>query len=110
MILSFHVMANDIANEAKTEIIDELEPLPPPPEIADLDGSPEDKIEPEIRIIRKQGAVIEEYSINGVLYMVKVTPKKGKPYYLIDQNGDGIFDRRHRLDDIVVPQWVLFRF
>ena len=30
-----------------------------------------------------QGSVVE-YRTNGKLYMIKVTPKVGKPYYLID--------------------------
>jgi hypothetical protein len=32
---------------------------------------------------------VEEYRMNGVLYMVKVTPTVGPPYYLIDTTGDG---------------------
>jgi hypothetical protein len=27
----------------------------------------------------------------GKLYMVKVTPSVGKPYYLVDRQGDGVF-------------------
>ena len=32
----------------------------------------------------------EEFRIKGKLYMVKVTPAVGKPYYLVDRQGDGI--------------------
>ena len=41
--------------------------------------------------------------------MVKITPVIGIPYYLIDYDGDGRIDfRKNDLDDVIVPQWVLF--
>ena len=41
--------------------------------------------------------------------MVKVTPVFGMTYYLIDFDGDGNLDvRKDELDDVIVPQWVLF--
>lgn len=39
------------------------------------------------------GDVIEEYRVAGQLRIVKVTPARGPPYYLIDDNGDGRLDR-----------------
>jgi Protein of unknown function (DUF2782) len=73
---------------------DELE-VPPaiPPE-----GSPEaplppkikgEEIEPTVTIREEEERTVEEYSYNGVVYMVKVTPNIGPPYYLIDSDGDG---------------------
>ena len=53
--------------------------------------------------------VIEEYKRNGSVYMVKVTPENGIPYFLIDYDGDGQLEaRKDALDDVLVPQWVLF--
>ncbi len=46
-----------------------------------------------VSIIQRRGAVIEEYRRGGVVYMIKVTPKHGRPYFLIDANGDGRVDR-----------------
>ncbi|MEM7026860.1 MAG: DUF2782 domain-containing protein [Pseudomonadota bacterium] len=87
-----------------------LEPIPEPPELPDPLESGE-SIEPEVTIIRKDDAVIEEYRVNGHLYMVKVTPVVGPAYYLLDDNGNGELDtRRSALDDTNVPQWVLFRW
>ena len=67
-------------------------------------------IEPEVYIVRTEKEVVEEYRVNGHLYMIKITPKIGKPYYLIDQNGDGQWEGK--ISDIYnpphVPQWVLF--
>lgn len=38
------------------------------------------------------GDVIEEYRIAGQLRMVRVTPRRGPTYYLVDENADGIVD------------------
>jgi len=68
-------------------------------------------LEPEITIIPgKDGGTITEYSVNGEVYKVKITPAFGPPYYLIDRNGDGKMDCKVNkiYDDICVSQWVLF--
>lgn len=62
---------------------DESGDVPIPPKIQD------EQVEPTVRIIEEEGRRIEEYRLNGKLYMVKVTPEKGPPYYYIDQDGDG---------------------
>lgn len=67
--------------------------------------------EPAVTITTEQGEGIEEYRANGKLYMIKITPKHGKPYYLVDERGDGKFARQESLDSgLRVPRWVLFRF
>lgn len=79
---------------------------PPPP------GTVSDEMEPEVTIRRQDDGRIEEYRINGQLYMVKVTPAKGPPYYLMDTNGDGELEsRRGELDPkLLVPNWAIFRW
>ena len=57
------------------------EPLPP--KIQD------EQLEPTVTIRETESRLIEEYQINGRVYMIKVTPKKGIPYYYIDTDGDG---------------------
>jgi hypothetical protein len=88
---------------------EEFEAVPAPPDLPDPleSGQP---IEPEVTIIRREKEVVEEYRINGNLYMVKITPVVGKPYYLIDRDGDGRLESRRTgiYDDGQVPQWVLF--
>lgn len=59
----------------------EEEPLPP--KIQD------EQLEPTVTIREEEDRRIEEYRINGRIYMIKVTPKKGIPYYYIDSDGDG---------------------
>lgn len=83
-----------------------LEPLPPPPA---MDNAASD--EPEVTITKKDGKTIEEYRMGGKLYMIKITPKVGPPYYLVDSKGDGKFSRQESLDSgLRPPQWVIHRF
>ncbi|MEK7191566.1 MAG: DUF2782 domain-containing protein, partial [Pseudomonadota bacterium] len=61
-------------------------PVPAPPPLRDGTVAvepPEGTIEPEITITTKGTEIHEEYRANGRLYMVKVVPAKGKPYYLL---------------------------
>ena len=86
----------------------DAEGVPKPPVLPEPMESGE-AIEPDVRIIQKDDARVEEYSVNGRVYMVKVIPSKGPAYYLIDQDGDGQMEtRRNIYEDPVVPQWVIF--
>lgn len=82
-----------------------LEP-PPPPERVES-GEP---LEPDVRIIRRERDVIEEYRIHGRLYMIKVTPRGAPPYYLVDADGDGNLESRfgELAPGVLVPAWVIF--
>jgi len=60
--------------------------VPIPPKIQD------EQIEPTVTIREEEGRMIEEYRMNGRVYMVKVTPKGGVPYYYIDDDGDGTLE------------------
>ena len=67
---------------------------------------------PEVTITERDHGLIEEYRIGGRLYMIRINPRKGHPYYLIDSNGDGLFDRhRPEIDeDLFIPAWTLLRW
>ena len=87
----------------------DLQPLPEPP--APPAGMQDDSLEPQVTILKRGEEQVEEYRMNGRLYMMKVTPPHGVPYYLVDQRGDGQFSRQNSLDPgVSVPQWVLMRF
>jgi hypothetical protein len=44
---------------------------------------------------RKDGSEVTEYSVKGKVYMVRVQPAGNLPaYYLYDNDGDGLFERR----------------
>lgn len=83
--------------------------VPEPPDLPETVQSGEN-MEPDITIIKRGKETIQEYRINGKLYMVKITPSIGPPYYLVDNDGDGNMDaRRSQLESgLKVPQWVLF--
>lgn len=84
---------------------------PPPPGPT---GTEEDLVEPEVTIIRRRDRTVEEYRINGRLYMIKVTPSKGLPYFLVDSDGNGNFDMQRIGPDLqprlLIPSWVLLRW
>lgn len=69
-------------------------------------------IEPEVNIIQKDDRTIEEYRVNGQLYMIKVIPVRGYPYYLMDTDGNGSLEtRQHELDSgLLIPNWILLRW
>ncbi len=94
----------------------QVPPPPPPPPAAGGDaaaapppytGNPD--LEPQVTITRRETETTEEVRIGGQLKFVKVTPRWGRPYYLVP-NSDGTgFLRRNSLDtSLSVPQWVLF--
>jgi hypothetical protein len=93
--------ADEQAGEPGTEV-----PEPPPLPPANTEDT---YLEPEITIVVSKQTVQYEYRINGRLYMIKVVPQKGKPYYLIDPDGTGQW-RRSFTSDIVPPQWVIKEF
>jgi len=87
-------------------------PADRPPELQPVpDGAPSPDDAPGVTIKPSgQGSVVE-YRSNGRLYMLKVIPKVGKPYYLIDQKGDGQFARQESLDSgMRPPMWVVKEF
>lgn len=101
--------AHDTGNRATVDA-----PPPPPPEnynppsVPDLPGA--EQHEPEVTITTKGTEIHEEYRLNGRLYMIKVIPAKGKPYYLIDHEGGGQFRRSDFEPRIAIPMWVIKRF
>ncbi len=67
---------------------------------------------PEISIQQFDNREVQEYSINDHVYMIKITPKYGSPYYLVDPDGTGEMEyKRDTLGlEVNPPQWTLFRW
>ena len=89
----------------------DLEPLPePPPPPAGFDSGVDEA--PVVINSYKQGEdLIEEYSVNGQAYMMKVTPPNGVSFYLSKESRDGGWAPMDGpVGRLAVPQWVLFRF
>jgi len=58
-----------------------------------------------VTIRQNDGDLIEEFRDNGFVYAIKVTPKKGFPYYLVRADGtQGDFIRTDQ-PDMLVPSW-----
>ena len=63
----------DIINQSEQEM----------PELPDLGADP--AMEPQVTIKKGDEETIEEYRVNGQLYMIKVIPRIGKPYFLLNK-------------------------
>jgi hypothetical protein len=84
-----------------------LEPLPdiPPPYAGEED------LEPQVTTTRNARETVQEARVNGRLVWIKVTPRHGRPYYLVPDSDEMAFVRRDSLDPgLKVPLWVIFSF
>ena len=64
---------------------------------------------PDVVLVESKKETIQEIRQNGKLIMIKVVPKKGKPYYLVPEDPTkhfGDLDRATRL----VPRWNIKEF
>ncbi len=106
------------------------EEVPPPPSIVEAehpgargDALPGDLPEearriieeaeqqPQVTITDRGQSQVEEFRIGGQLFMLRITPPHGHPYYLIDSNGDGELEtRRNPHDDPPVAQWPILKW
>lgn len=108
LLIIFAVLAFNVHAEQPPQI----EQAPEPPARTPSTTGVDEELEPEVSIIKRDDAVVTEYRMNGQLYMIKVVPVVGPPYYLIDSTGDGSLNiRRNDLDPgLVVPSWMIFRW
>ena len=96
-----------LAASAQTPPAPKVDPTPPPP--PDLSGDPE--LEPQVTIIRRENDVVEEVRVKGELRYIRVTPRTGRPYFLIPDVNGNTYIRRDSVDPTLkVPMWVLFSF
>ena len=75
---------DDSDQTEETEDLSAPPPIPPIPQ--KIVG---EEVEPSVRIRQEEDNLVEEYSRDGQIYMVKITPAKGVPYYYLDEDGDG---------------------
>ncbi len=64
---------------------------------------------PQVRVRDYENRTVEEFSVNSNVYMVRITPTAGAPYYLVDTDGSGDMEwnRGQPGFDMQVPQWAL---
>jgi hypothetical protein len=83
------------------------DPAAPPPIPPKLTG---EQVVPSVVIRKEEDEMIEEYSLNGQVYMVRITPEKGPPYYYLDEDGDGQLELQpgeHGLNPVRPVYWKL---
>ena len=93
-----------VAQPDAAKTVDPAVPPPIPPKVA------QDEFEPSVVIREREGQRIEEYSQNGRIYMVKITPVKGPAYYYLDEDGDGQLELREsdrKLNPVQPVYWKL---
>jgi hypothetical protein len=63
----------------------------------------------DVEIVIGEDRTVYEYRSNGMLTMIKVVPKSGRPYYMVPADGSPHFtDLDHSKN--LYPQWVLFEW
>ena len=84
------------------------ERAPAPPTISD-EAAEEQRVDTDqVEIVPPKQARVLEFRQNGRLYMVKVTPTSGPPYYIVDTNGDGSLDSvENGFERVQVPHWLI---
>jgi hypothetical protein len=114
-LLALSMLAAQAADKEKLGTLPE--PPPPaknyksPPQPPAVTGNDSGALpEPEVTITTKGDTRQEEYRIGGHLYMIKVIPKGGRPYYLIDHEGNGEFMKDDFQPSVSPPMWVIKRF
>lgn len=63
----------------------------------------------EVTIQDAKTNTVEELRVNGQLYAIRITPRRGVPYYLVDSDGDGNLETRKNDTDpaLLIPAWVI---
>jgi hypothetical protein len=95
---------------AQTESPENTDPAAPPPIPPIPPKVPGEELEPSVVITEREGERIEEYSQNGRVYMIKITPVSGPAYYYLDVDGDGELELREgdrKLNPVQPVYWKL---
>lgn len=116
VLLAFFSLAAHAADKEKFDTLPEPPPpvknykVPPPPAAKAAETEADALPEPEVHITTQGSDRREEYRMGGRLYMIKVIPKKGRPYYLVDKEGKGEFVKDDLRQGVSPPTWVIKNF
>ncbi|MEX2488807.1 MAG: DUF2782 domain-containing protein [Pseudomonadales bacterium] len=69
----------------------------------------EDVRNDDIEIVEGKDRTIYEYRTNGVLMMIKVVPKKGRPYYMVPADGSPHYEGIDRAETLY-PRWIILEW
>lgn len=90
----------------------DVDPSPdadPSPALFKSAGLPPEFRGPDVTLIAGEERMVYEYRQNGQLRMIKIVPKRGKPYYLVPRDrtrGGGDLEQARML----MAEWVLWEF
>ncbi len=86
--------------------------LPAGEAAAEAPVGPPEEVPPGIVIQPRPEARAQEYRARDRVFMIRIWPAKGPPYFLVDLDGDGRLEtRRSDLDpEVLTPQWVVGRW
>lgn len=104
-IMPILLFASNLAHSAEDKPVH----VPPPPAIPDK-FEEQSRIQADVVIRKGKNKVIEEYRINGDLYLVRIIPTVGKPYYIRYPDGAAGPAIRSDLEEIKTPFWKLFEW
>ncbi len=70
---------------------------------------PDESSADDIEIVVGDDRTIFEYRTNGVLMMIKIVPKSGRPYYMVPADGSPHFETLdHSMK--LYPRWVILEW
>ena len=97
--------------QAPPKGLESLPDVPPPPKLSTT-TTPDDAETPQITIRQEGENKVEEFRTkSGKVYAIRVTPKIGKPYVLVDPDGKGTMTNATEINGGVKPaQWTIFEF
>ncbi|MCB1691325.1 MAG: DUF2782 domain-containing protein [Pseudomonadales bacterium] len=70
---------------------------------------PDESSAQDIEIVAGEDRTVFEYRTNGVLMMIKVVPKVGKPYYMVPADGSPHYESLDHFKKLY-PEWVLLQW
>ncbi|ERL52083.1 DUF2782 domain-containing protein [Halomonas huangheensis] len=62
-------------------------------------------LKPDVNVREEADQTIREYRVNGKLYAIRIEPRGGNSYFLVDRTGNGNFERQQG-DNVEIPDWV----
>ena len=65
--------------------------------------------EEDIEIVEGEGRTVYEYRQNGLLTIIKVVPKNGRPYYMVPADGSAHFEDLEQRNNLY-PRWVILEW
>ena len=100
---------NETGSVANRRLDDARRRYPASPASVRPAGPPPEFRGPDVTIIAAERRTVYEYRQHGQLRMVKIVPKRGKPYYLVPRDPTRDHNDLEQADTLLA-KWVLWEF